>query len=229
MVVNVDAFVFCDGFGGAGLGGFVAATAGVDGLRRVGGGEDVGLGEDVHVVINLVVHLPVGRAARDGVVAVAEIEVHRGLEPFGGALAPRAADDGFIPIGVFGNGGGVDDDEATAAGEEGGEVGAVGFDDVAGAVGVENEDIGGGELRGGGERVAAAGDGAAGIQERDPVGEEAGVVVGAGAVGLRAGADEDAEGRFGGGGASGERGGDGKREEENEGEEAFHREIFLEY
>ena len=42
----------------------------------------------------------------------------------------------------------------------------------------------GGELLGGRESVAPGGDGAAGIEERGPLGEEARVVVGAGAVGF---------------------------------------------
>ena len=111
----------------------------------------------------------------------------------------------------------MDDDDATAAGEIGLEVRAVGAGDVAALLGVDHEDVGGGELGGGGKGVAARGDGAAGIEERDPIGEEARVVVGAGAVGFRAGAEVDAEGL-----GRGERGGEGDGEEGNEGEDAFH-------
>ena len=216
-VVDIDGLFCGDGFGGAGLRLAVATAAGVDGFWGVGGGEDVGLGEEIHVVVNLVVHLPVGGVAGDGMLAVDEVEMHRGLEELRGALAPGAADDGLIPIGVLGDGGGVDDDEAAAAGEVGAEIGAVGFGDVAGFLSVEDEDVGGGELFGGGKGVAARGDGAARIEERDPIGEEARVVVGAGAVGFRTGADVDAEGLGG-----GERGGEDDGEEGDEGEEAFH-------
>ena len=216
-IVDVDGLFRGDGFGGAGLRLAVATAAGVDGFRGVGGGEDVGVGGEIEVVVDLVIHLPVGGVAGDGMFAVDEVEMHRGFEELGGALAPRAADDGFIPVGVLRDGRGVDDDDTAAAGEVGFEVGAVGGGDVAGVGRVKNEDVGGGELLGGRESVATGGDGAAGIEERGPLGEEARVVVGAGAVGFWAGADEDAER-----GGGGERRGEGDGEEGNEGEEAFH-------
>ena len=93
MVVDIDALVFGDGFCRAGLSRFVAFAAGIAGLRGVGGGEHLSLREEVHVVINFVIHLPIRDAVRDRVRVVGKIEMHRRFEPFGGAVAPRAPDD----------------------------------------------------------------------------------------------------------------------------------------
>jgi hypothetical protein len=113
----------------------------------------------------------------------------------------------------------VDDDEPAAALEEGVEVGAVGsVGNVAALLRVDKQDVGGGELLGAGKRVASRGAGAALVEERDPLREKARVVVLAGAVRLRTGADEDAKRRL----CSRGRERDAEREQ-SEGEGAFHR------
>ena len=65
---------------------------------------------------------------------------------------------------------------------------------------MEHEDVGRGELLGGGERISTGGDGAPGVEQRGPLGEKARVVVGSRAVSFRARTDEDPErgGRSGG-------------------------------
>ena len=215
-VVNVHALALRDGFRGAGLRLLVAAAAGVVGFRRVGGGEDVDVFAQVHVVVDLVVHGPIRRAARDRVAAVGEVDVHRRLEPLGRALAPRAANDGLVPFGIAGDGGGVKDDDSAAAFEKCLEVRAVGgVGNVAAFLGMDDQNVGVGQLRRGGKGVPAGGAGAAFIEQRHPFLQEARVVVLAGAVGFRAGADEDAQRGVGGGR-------DGCERDEEREEEAFH-------
>ena len=63
---------------------------------------------------------------------------------------------------------------------------------------MEDEDIGLCELLRGRKLISATGLGAAFVEEFRPVPEECGMVVAAGAVGLLAGADEDAKGLCGG-------------------------------
>ena len=95
-------------------------------------------------------------------------------------------------------------DDTAAAGDESLEVNAIRRRDVAGVGRVEHEDVGRGELLGGGESISTGSDGAAGVEQRRPLGEEARMVVGAGAVGFRARTDKDPE-RGGGEGGGGQR------------------------
>ena len=93
---------------------------------------------------------------------------------------------------------------------------------------MENEDVGRGELLGGGESISTGGDGAPGVEQRGPLGEKARVVVGAGAVGFRARTDEDAERRLnrGDGREGGEGSGYSEDDEEGEGEGVVQGEFF---
>ena len=165
MIVDVYALLGGDGCGGARLGLLVALTAGVDGLGGVGGGEDVDIVGEIHVVVDLVVHGPVGNLGRDRVVAVDKVEVHGRFEPLGRALFPRTSDDGLIPsMFLFGDGAGVDGDNTTAAGKVIVEIGAVVAGDVPCIVGVEHQNVGLRELGSGGKLDAAGGDGAASVE-----------------------------------------------------------------
>jgi hypothetical protein len=93
----------------------------------------------------------------------------------------------------------VDDDEAAAPREKIVQVPAIGFVDVAGFLLVENQDVRLVELGLGGKRIPAARFRAAFVQERHPFPQEARIIMRAGTVRLRAGADEHAH-RIGGGG-----------------------------
>ena len=127
---------------------------------------------------------------------VGEVEVHGRFEPLGRPFFPRAADDGFIPGGVRGHGARVEGDDAAPSSEVVVKIGAVGARDIAAIIGVEHKHIGFSELGGGGEMITAGGDGAARIEEGDPFGEEARMIVGPGTVGLRPGANINAERRI---------------------------------
>ena len=183
----------------------------------------------VHVVIDLIFHREISHAVRDGVVGGAggvahEAQLHRAFFPFGDFLAPRSADEVFV---VDHRGvatcdcRGVDHDEPTAA------LG-VGIDDfffgrfeVSPGLAVDDHNVRRRQLFGGGKGVIATGDlHAGGGEEGHPVAEEGGMIMIAGAVRLRSGADEDAQRRRGGGGSRGvcrEDSGNGEQ-----GEEATH-------
>ena len=88
VVVDIDALVFGDGFRRARLSRLVAFAAGIAGLRGVGGSEHLSLRQEVHVVINFIIHLPIRDAMSDRVRVIGKIQMHRRFEPFGSAVAP---------------------------------------------------------------------------------------------------------------------------------------------
>ncbi len=95
-------------------------------------------------------------------------------------VVPGTADDGLIPIGIAGDGAGVDGDDSPAPFEVGFEVLPILAGDIPGFVGMEDEDVGGGELFGSGKVVASGGFRSAFVEEFRPVLEKGGMVVAAG-------------------------------------------------
>ena len=168
-------------------------------VRRVAAGEDLDFREVFQVVVDFVVEVEVAGGSGDGVAAadvliLGVIEVHGALAPFGGAWAPCAADDGFPVIGLFGDGGGVEDDETAAAFEVGFEGHPAGGWPCAAFLGVEEDDVGASELFVGGEIGAAFGFHAAFGEEGGPFAGEARVGVDFFAAVGGAAADVDPEG-----------------------------------
>ena len=194
-VVNVDALLLGDVLGGALLSFLVALAAGIDGLRCVGCRENVGLGQDVHVVVDLVFEVEVADVLRDRVVAIREVEAHRRFEPFGRTIeVPRAADDRLVPTRIARDGTGVNHDQTTAALEEVKEVLALLTDgDIARFLRVQDEHVGVGELFSGGELQSALTRGTTLFQHRLPLGKKLGEVVGTGTVGFLSRTDENPE------------------------------------
>ena len=97
-VIDVHALVLGHGFGRAGLSFLVALATGVAWLRCVSSCEDAGLGQDVHVVVDLVVDGEVRHVDRDRVFTIREVEMHGSFQPLGRALViPRASDDRSEP------------------------------------------------------------------------------------------------------------------------------------
>lgn len=93
----------------------------------------------------------------------------------------------------------MDHDDATAALREAEDLLFFLRRKIAAPVAVDEEDVGVVEFGLGRGAVCAGGLSAPGVEERYPVSEEGGVIVGSGSVTFGAGADEDAQGRFFGG------------------------------
>ena len=169
-------------------------VAGAGGLRRVRRGQHMDVGHQIHVVVDLVVHGPVGHVLRDRALAIGEVQLHRAFEPPGRAVAPRAAGDRPEPVRIARDVAGVDGDQAAAAGEELRQILAIGgIRDVARLLRVQDQHVGLVELCLGGKGLGPGRARAARVQQRQPVLQEARMIVGARSVGLRPGPDEHAQ------------------------------------
>ena len=168
-------------------------------VRRVGCGEHADVRREIHIVVNLVVHVEVRRVFRDRVFAVGKVERHRAFEPFGLALLPRAADERFIPVvrrlGVR-HRRRVQDDETAAAFHKIVHRRLLRGCHVAAPVAVDDDHVGAGKLRVGGKFRRAVGLRAALIQQRQPVFQKRGMIVRARPVCLRSRENEHAQRRF---------------------------------
>ena len=153
-------------------------------------------GEHIEVVVDLVLHAEVGHALGDRMVMVDEVELHRAFAPPGDLLAPGAAEE----VAVIVVGGAATGDRARVDHHEAAAALRVGVDDlaflgleIAADLAVDDDYVGLRQLGRGREDVATFDLGPAFLEERYPVAEEGWVVMIAGAVGLRAGAEKDAE------------------------------------
>ena len=192
-VVNIDRLLLRHGLGGTLLGFFVAAFD-LRGVRRVGGGEDLGLGQQIHVVVDLVVDVEVADVLGDRVFVIGEIEAHRGLQPLRLPKVPRTADDRLEPIVVLRHRRRVDRHHAAAAGEKLHQVLPLIADlDVSRFLSVENEHVRLVELLLRREFEAALALRAAFIEHGHPFLEELREIMRPRPVGFFASADEDAE------------------------------------
>lgn len=166
-----------------------------------GGGQDVGIGGHVEVVIDFIFPIEIGDALGDGMGGIDEINADFAFVPFGFLVGlggvvpdPGAALDFFGPgMLIRADDGVMNDDEAAAALEEFFEGGALFADDFHPVGGVDDDDIGLGELLWGGEFEGAGGFDAAAGEELGPISEEPGVIMLVGAVGFDAGTDKDSE------------------------------------
>ena len=116
-VINVHRFLLRHGFGGTLLRLFVS-TFDLRGVRCVGGCQNFGLGQQIHVVVNLVVDIKVADVLGDRILTIGEVEAHRGLQPLRGAFLPRAADDVLEPVMIAGDRSRVNRHHTTATGQE---------------------------------------------------------------------------------------------------------------
>ena len=99
-VINIHRLLLRHGLGGTLLGLLVAAFH-LRGVRSVSSGEDLGLGQQIHVIIDLVVDVEVADILRDRVVVIGEIKAHRRLQPLRLPKVPRTADDALKPVVVL--------------------------------------------------------------------------------------------------------------------------------
>ena len=202
-------------------------------LGRRRGRERVDAREHIEVVVDLVLHAEVGHAFRDRVLAVHEVQLHRAFAPLRDLLTPGAAEEVAVIVvrsAATGDRPSMNHHEAAAALRVGVDGRAFLRLEVAANLAVDDEDIGFGQLRGGREGVAAIHLGAAFLEQGHPVAQEGRVIMVAGAVGLRAGAEEDPErlrararrgNRVGAAGLRGHVGGENSAEGQ-EGEQATH-------
>lgn len=194
-VVDVHGLLFRHGLGGAGLGFFVA-TFELRSVRRVGGGEDLGFGQQIHVVVDFVVDVEVADVLGDRVVVIGEIEAHRGLQPLRLPKVPRTADDGLEPVVILRHRRRVDDDQTAATGEELHQIlPLIANLDVSSLLRVQDEHVRLVELLLRWEFHAALALGAAFIEHRHPFLEKLREIMRTGSVGFFTSADEDAERR----------------------------------
>ena len=150
---------------------FVAVGGGWSGLvfsgcARLGcvtGCEHMDVRRQIHVVVNLVIHLEVRAILGDWVLAIGEIQVHRAFEPLRQATQPRTTDKLFIicrALRGIGYGTGMNHHDAATAFRVFIEQDPLFRFEISTAIAVNDEDIGGVELRFGREVVTASGLGA---------------------------------------------------------------------
>lgn len=192
-VVNVHGLLLCHSLGGAGLGLFVAAFE-LRSVRCVSGSEDLGLGQQVHVVVDLVVDVEVTYVLRDRVVVIGEVEAHRCLQPLRLPEMPRTADNRLEPVVILGHRRRVDCHDATTTCQELHQILPLVADlDIPGLLRVEDEHVGLIELFLGREFHAALALCAASIEHGHPFLQKLREIMRPWAVRFFATADEDAQ------------------------------------